>query len=311
MANKHIADFCTEKGLRQDPRSGCLYGVRGGYHVAVGTEALRNNRMSLIFSVTRGGAGPSLDDLKQAIKGVKTLKKAEVAGYQVVFTAYCAGMTWKKMMERAGEALDAAIAILRERGFQDCCQNCGSVTTTVTCMAGGSAVHLCQDCFGGQSMAAGQRLQQEQRKPENLVGGIVGALLGSLVGVLAIVLLDQLGYVAAISGLVMGVCTLKGYELLGGKLSKTSLVICALVMVLMVYVGNRLCWTIAVMQAFEADFGDSFRAVPALIEAGAIETRAYYGTLVLVYLFTALGAVPTMRNTMRKKEFSSQIYTMN
>lgn len=61
----------------------------------------------------------------------------------------------------------------------------------------------------------------------------------------------------------------------------------------------------------EAGFGDSFRAVPALIEAGAIETRAYYGTLVLVYLFTALGAVPTMRNTMRKKEFSSQIYTMN
>ena len=33
--------------------------------------------------------------------------------------------------------------------------------------------------------------------------------------------------------------------------------------------------------------------------------------MALVYLFTALGAVPTMRNTMRKKEFSSQIYTMN
>lgn len=41
-------------------------------------------------------------------------------------------------------------------------------------------------------------------KKENLVGGVVGALIGSLLGVASIVLLSQLGYVAAISGVIMG-----------------------------------------------------------------------------------------------------------
>ena len=311
MANKYLADLCAEKGLRQDALSGNLYGVRGGYHVAVGTENLRNKQLSFCFSVTRGGMGPDLGELKQAIKAVKPLKNVTVARYQVVFTACCGGVGWKKTMENAGEALDGDIALLRERAYQDCCQGCGSVTATATCMAGGIPAHLCQTCLDRQSAMAGQQRLQEQQKPENLVGGLVGALLGSLVGVLAIVLLDQLGYVAAISGLVMGVCTLKGYELLGGKLSKKSIIVCVVVMVLMVYVGNRICWTVAVMQAFDAGFGESFRAVPALIEAEAIETGAYYVGLVLDYLFTALGAVPTMLSAMKKKEARSQVYIMN
>lgn len=62
--------------------------------------------------------------------------------------------------------------------------------------------------------------QMMQQKKENAVGGIVGALPGSLVGVLCIILLSQMGYVAAVSGVVMAVGVLKGYELLGGKVSK-------------------------------------------------------------------------------------------
>lgn len=42
----------------------------------------------------------------------------------------------------------------------------------------------------------------------------MGALLGSLVGVVSIIIFSQLGYVAALSGVIMAVCTLKGYEML-------------------------------------------------------------------------------------------------
>ena len=60
----------------------------------------------------------------------------------------------------------------------------------------------------------------EQKKRENVPAGIVGAFLGSLIGVACAVLIGQLGYVASVSGLVMAVCALKGYELLGGSLTK-------------------------------------------------------------------------------------------
>lgn len=57
------------------------------------------------------------------------------------------------------------------------------------------------------------------KKRENIVAGAVGAFLGAMLGGACIVMLGQLGYVAALSGMVMAVCALKGYELLGGRLS--------------------------------------------------------------------------------------------
>ena len=55
--------------------------------------------------------------------------------------------------------------------------------------------------------------------------GIVGALIGSLIGAVVIVIVGQLGYVAAVSGLVMAICTLKGYEMLGKKLGTPGIII--------------------------------------------------------------------------------------
>ena len=42
---------------------------------------------------------------------------------------------------------------------------------------------------------------------ERVGRGILGALIGALIGAVCIVLVDQLGYVASISGVVMGACT--------------------------------------------------------------------------------------------------------
>ena len=58
-----------------------------------------------------------------------------------------------------------------------------------------------------------------QEKQENLALGILGALLGGILGGAAIVLIGQLGMISALSGVVLAFCTLKGYELLGKKLS--------------------------------------------------------------------------------------------
>ncbi len=58
----------------------------------------------------------------------------------------------------------------------------------------------------------------ERKKPrDNVIAGIVGAFLGSLIGVACIVVINKLGYVSAISGVVMAVCAIKGYAMLGGQ----------------------------------------------------------------------------------------------
>lgn len=149
-----------------------------------------------------------------------------------------------------------------------------------------------------------QKQNPEQKNPrENLVAGIVGAFLGSLIGVVCIVLLNQLGYVAAISGVVMAVCALKGYALLGGRLSKRGAVISGLLILVMTYIANKLCFAFAVAEAFSDTPGvnlfTAYQSIGALLETGEI-SRMYWGELALLYLFTLLGGVPVIVGAFRE-----------
>lgn len=149
-----------------------------------------------------------------------------------------------------------------------------------------------------------QPQQAQTGKKENLVTGAVGALFGAALGAASIILLSQLGYVAALSGLILSVCTLKGYELLGGKLSKKGILICLVIMALTPYFADRIDWAIVVMNAWSdygVTFGEAFVSIPALIEEEAIEASTYYGNLAMIYLFVILGAFSTLRGLFKKK----------
>lgn len=142
---------------------------------------------------------------------------------------------------------------------------------------------------------SGEKIMNEsQKSTDNIITGAVGAFLGSLIGVACIVIVGQLGYVASVSGLVMGVCALKGYEKLGGGLSKKGAVVSILLVLMMTYLANRLDWAISLAVAAEADVFAVFRAMDMLLSEGFIEGSAYWGNLVLLYLFTLMGAVPAV-----------------
>lgn len=139
----------------------------------------------------------------------------------------------------------------------------------------------------------------KKQRRENVVAGVVGAFLGTLVGVLCTVIIGQLGYVTSVSGLIMAVGALKGYELLGGTLSKKGAVISCVFILIMTYLAHRLTLAFAVASALSIGVFDSFQLVPALVSQGILEARAYWGDLAMLYLFTLLGAVPTIIGGLR------------
>ncbi len=144
---------------------------------------------------------------------------------------------------------------------------------------------------------------QIQEKIEIVVAGLVGALLGALLGGGSIILLDQIGYVASISGLILAVCTLKGYELLAGKLSVKGVVISLVFVLLTPYVADRTCWAIFLTKEWEAygiTFAEGFALIPLLIEDGSIVLGDYLKNLLMIYGFAALGAFSTLRNAFKK-----------
>lgn len=298
---RFFGDLAGSLGLGLDIQTGTIFGTYGGYSVLL-VPADSTRSFTLSVGVSRGGEMPELKAMRSLVPASKAVTGCTVQGYRVNYTIK-PGRTKKKGIANVHMALEAMTDFLRQNGYQNCCQHCGAVEKTEAYSSAGVHMLLCPDCYAERCRTAATREVQKNQKKENVVGGIVGALLGSLLGVAAIVLLGQMGYVAALSGIILGVCTLKGYELLGGRLSKKGIVISVVLMIAMVYVGNRIDWSISVLQYFEGlDILTAFRSIPVLLDGGYLDAGSYYGNLALVYLFTAVGAVPNIVNMLRAKK---------
>lgn len=70
----------------------------------------------------------------------------------------------------------------------------------------------------------------------------------------------------------------------------------------MTYCANRLDWAISAAQALDMTVPAAFRSIGYLVSAGSIEAGTYWGNLAMLYLFTLLGAVPTIINGIKANQ---------
>ncbi len=138
-----------------------------------------------------------------------------------------------------------------------------------------------------------------ETKKENMLAGIFGALIGGIIGGVAIVLVGQLGLISAVSGVILAFCTLKGYELLGKKLSKQGILVCIVIMLAVPYLADRISWALVIMNEFEWAFGDAFLYVHDVVTEFELEAD-YWKDLLFVYAFTALGAFTMIKQTLKQ-----------
>ena len=165
---------------------------------------------------------------------------------------------------------------------------------------------ICQRC--GNLLNA-EKTNVEQEKIEKVPNGIVGAVLGALIGGIVIVLLYQLELVSTWSGVLLAFCTLKGYELLGGKLSKLGVGISVLLILLMPICAYLISMGIALSNEWQDIMPGMtmFQGVQVLFELMEAEPEvkdAVITDLVQLYLFTGAGVALyfaiTKMNTKKK-----------
>lgn len=306
---ENYAELGRNLGLRQESDGVALYGKCGAYDVIVYPANPNYPYMPTVSVGARRSAGVMGKDQRKAFtkenSGVSNLTDT---GSEVRMTMKnCANQA--KLQERMSSAMNALSRTLQSGGYQNSCEYCGSPESNPYCVSGAYA-HLCSGCYAKIQHSTSVAVSQSQQKKENVLGGVVGALLGSLIGVAAIVLLSQLGYVAALSGLLMAVCTLKGYELLAGKLSTKGIVISSVLMIVMTLLGDQLDWAIIIARELEVDFFTAFRVFPELLAYEVIDVGNYVGNLVLLYLFGLLGAVPTIINAVKNRKVQKLTYRL-
>lgn len=305
----NYGELARSLGLRQESDGAALYGKCGAYDVIVYPANTSSPYMLTVSVSARRSSGPLSKERR------KEFLKENSAVYTLTDTGSEIGMTLKncanqeKLQERMASSMNALTRMLQSEGYQNCCQHCGNLESD-PCYVSGVYAHLCGNCFAQLQHDASVNASQTRQKKENVLGGVVGALLGSLIGVASIVILSQLGYVAALSGILMAVCTLKGYELLAGKLSNKGIIISCVLMIVMTLLGDQLDWAIIVSRELEVDFFTAFRIFPELLVYEIIDIGNYFGNLALLYLFGLVGAVPTIMGAVKNRKLSNRMYRL-
>ena len=187
---------------------------------------------------------------------------------------------------------------LAANGMVSVCDQCGAADTSLYHIGRGYNV-VCPRCLDQMTQAA---KAQQKEIPGNLPAGIVGAMLFSLAGVALWVLVYQLGYIAAICGLVLMVCSFKGYEKFGKKLDMAGIAASVLVAVFMALVSQYICVGLDIYEVFQ-EYGigilESLRAVPDFLFDPELELLgAYAPDLLMGFVFMAVGSFSFIRNAV-------------
>lgn len=290
-------DILERTGFELDETSSVMHGVKNGYEMLIyASDASHPNQLKLTVAVK--GAHLTPQELKETSSAACNIAKIEQQNNCIVVFPKNVLLA-AKLGERIQGLVEETASFLQQHQFEPCCQVCGKDGSVMPANVGGRYVSVCDECFAALQQELETANHIAANKKENVIGGVVGAFLGSLLGAVCIILVSQLGYVAAISGLVMAICTLKGYTLLGGKLTAKGIVISVVIMLLMTYMADRLDWAIVVARELEEDLFVSYQAIPELISAEVIAASDYYANLGMVYLFLVVGAVPTVWAAVR------------
>ena len=297
--------LATELGLNYDRESGIVAGIYNGYHIAF---IMQNNLRQIVVSVSNGtGQMPEKEILKQAHKeNKKVLSNPSVQGYRATY-AIPNAMTDNGKLERSAAAAAVLTEFLKANCLRDCSELSGRPDESSCYYVSGGLRFLTRDEYDTERNRAQSSFNEQNSKRGNPIAGIVGALIGSFAGLVVMVLIGQLGYVSPWTGLVIGVCVAKGYELLSGKFDTVGLVCSILIMVGMTYLGNQLDWAITIARAYEANVFDAFPVVNEVVKANEL-LPVYYRNLALYYFAMLCGALPTIYGLMKNRQLLNVSY---
>lgn len=306
--NDNYRELAMAVGLRYDVAKNVIYGRRGEYEFLVYAADSRYPYMLTIQTTARTATGAELTkaEKKEIVKSIDKIAAMNQKNHTLTFLQRNISKQ-EKLKAALEDSIRGIISCLGAKGYSPCCDICGQNKETAAFQIGKGYVYLCPDCelrLRDQTQLAEQ---QDAQKKENVIGGILGAMLGSVFGVLCILILSRLGYVAALSGVAMAIGVLKGYEILGKKISQKGIIISIVIMLIMTYVGDKADWAFLVASEFGENVFDCYRAIPVLVSEGYIDISSYIGNLIILYLFLLLGAVPTIISIVGNQKIKNKI----
>jgi hypothetical protein len=292
MKPEELEAIASGLGLQFDEESGSIYGVQSGYLLLLHETDVKNQfRLSVSVSLNGNPADSEenelvWDDFKS--ESLPNLSTLSINQYTVSIVVKGA-MRKSKTIEKLQTLIRDFVDFLESHHFVQVCAYSGQEGPVGLYQLGDSIFLINEESY--QLLKSNLQIEVDsyQNQKENVLLGAVGALLGALIGGAVALFIARLGYVAMVAGIVLGICTIKGYEILGRKVSRKGIVISSIWMVITVFLVNQIDLAMEVVAKLGVEFAFAFRVVNQLIFSGDFPDNYFYN-LAMLAVFTLVGA---------------------
>ena len=161
----------------------------------------------------------SKDELKKEFRGIK---KAQVKRNHIEIILHEGNS--KKVREDIEKIVDRIIDFLEKEGPVSCCGFCGispeegEIKATQVIKNESEIHYLCENCHNEKLKELEKNKKEMASVKENYILGFLGSLLGASVGGILWVIIGALGYMAAVSVIVILLGGILGYTLFTKKM---------------------------------------------------------------------------------------------
>lgn len=292
MKPEELHAIASELGLQFDEDSRSIYGTQSGYLLLL-QETDVKNQFRLCVSVSLNG-NPADSEENELVwdefksESLPNLSTLSINQYLVSFVVKGA-MRKSKTIEKLQTLITDLVAFLETHHFVQVCAYSSQEGPVGLYQLGDSIFLINEESY--QLLKSNLQIEVDsyQNQKENVLLGAVGALLGALIGGAVALFIARLGYVAMVAGIVLGICTIKGYEILGRKVSRKGIVISSIWMVITVFLVNQIDLAMEVVAKLGVEFAFAFRVVNQLIFSGDFPDNYFYN-LAMLAVFTLVGA---------------------
>ena len=310
MKNKILSVLQSETNLTYNTKSNVLFGVYKGYYTYV--QAFRKTIIiSFPVKLTETYTITEMNSLLiSLVKDCQNIKSTAYNNNSQVQIRYEYKTVWKSNANNILNIINKLVESACLNSLTTCCPMCGENNNISPLLVNKTFIPCCHNCNLDTRNNIAESQNAMNNEKNNVLAGIVGAFLGSLIGAILWIVVGLLGYIAAICGLVLAICTIKGYILFGGKLDKKGIAITLLITIFMIYASEYCSLGLDIYNEFKVDYAitvfDAIKAVPdALIDADI--SRHFYLNLALGYLFTIISSFSLFRQLFNNSKSTVKI----
>ena len=259
MKPEELQAIASGLGLQFDEESGSIYGVQSGYLLLLHEADVKNQfRLSVSVSLNGNPADSEenelvWDDFKS--ESLPNLSTLSINQYTVSIVVKGA-MRKSKTIEKLQTLIRDFVDFLESHHFVQVCGYSGQEGPVSLYQLGESVFIINEESY--QFLKSNLQIEMDS-------------------------------YHSQKENVLLGTCTIKGYEMFARKLSRKGILISVVLMVVTVFLVNQIDLAMEVVAQLGVEFAYAFRVVNELIASGEYPDN-YFFNLGMLAVFTLVGA---------------------